>query len=66
MEEQVSYIEIVPESSAFSVYSVVETSFAGPARNWIFHGCMEECKHVANLVSGSTGIEDIRILGVKK
>ena len=61
MEKEISYIEIVPESSVFSVYSVIGTSFAGPARNWIFSGGMEDCIRVANLVSGSTGIDDIRI-----
>lgn len=61
MEKEVSYIEIVPEGDVFSVFSVVETSFAGPARNWIFLGNMEDCIRTANLVSGSTGIDDIRI-----
>lgn len=61
MEKQVSYIEIVPESDVFSVYSVAETSFAGPARNWIFSGTWLDCVRTANLVSGSTGIEDVRV-----
>lgn len=61
MEKEVSYIEIVPEGGVFSVYSVIETSFAGPARNWIFRGNMEDCIRTVNLVSSSTGIEDVRV-----
>ena len=57
MENQVSYIEIVPEGGVFSVYSVIEASFAVPARNWLFRGNMEDCIRTANLVSGSTGIK---------